>query len=114
VPAAEPGIYRAEVTRIGGGPPARAEIRWLVGGLDREMADPRLNDAGLREMARASGGRFTTEASGAAVAALTREAARLAERPPEWRDAWHTGWMFAAIVALVSAEWALRRRWGLR
>lgn len=114
VPAAEPGIYRAEVTRIGGGPPARAEIRWLVGGLDREMADPRLNDAGLREMARASGGRFTTEASGAAVATLTREAARLAERPPEWRDAWHTGWMFAAIVALVSAEWALRRRWGLR
>jgi hypothetical protein len=78
------------------------------------MADPRLNDAGLREMTRASGGRFTTEASGAAVATLTREAARLAERPPEWRDAWHTGWMFAAIVALVSAEWALRRRWGLR
>lgn len=114
VPAAEPGIYRAEVTRLSGGPPARAEVRWLVGGLDREMADPRLNEAGLRELAEASGGRFTTEVVGAAIADLTRDAARLADRPPEWRDAWHTGWMFIAIVLLVSAEWALRRRWGLR
>jgi uncharacterized membrane protein len=114
VPAAEPGIYRAEVTRIGGGPPARAETRWLVGGLDREMADPRLNDAGLRGLAEASGGRFVADASGEAIAALARDAARLADRPPEWRDAWHTGWMFAAIVLLVSAEWGLRRRWGLR
>lgn len=114
VPAAEPGIYRAEVTRIGGGVPARAETRWLVGGLDREMADPRLNEAGLRALAEASGGTFTTDATGAAIATLTREAARLTERPPEWRDAWHTGWMFAAIVLLVSMEWGLRRRWGLR
>jgi uncharacterized membrane protein len=114
VPAAEPGIYRAEVTRLGGGEPARAETRWLVGGLDREMADPRLNDAGLRALAEASGGRFTADATGDDIAALIRAAARLAERPPEWRDAWHTGWMFAAIVLLVSMEWALRRRWGLR
>jgi hypothetical protein len=45
---------------------------------------------------------------------LTRAAARRAERPPEWRDAWHTGWMFAFIVLAVSLEWGLRRRWGLR
>ena len=114
VPADEAGIYRAEVTRLGGGPPARTELRWLVGGLDREMADPRLNEAGLRALAEASGGRYTTETTAAAIADLTREAARRAERPPEWRDAWHTGWMFVAIVLAVSLEWALRRRWGLR
>ena len=29
-------------------------------------------------------------------------AAAVARRPPEWRDAWHTGWMFLSIVLLVS------------
>jgi hypothetical protein len=30
------------------------------------------------------------------------------------RDLWHSGWSFAAILALLGAEWILRRRWGLR
>ena len=37
-------------------------------------------------------------------------AARVAAR----RDLWHNGWSFGLIVALLAAEWTLRRRWGLR
>jgi hypothetical protein len=33
---------------------------------------------------------------------------------PEHRDLWHEPWTFALIVLLLSAEWILRRRWGLR
>jgi uncharacterized membrane protein len=115
VPAAERGIYRAEIVRSGySGAAGRVELRWLVGGLDRELTDPRLNDAGLRRLAEASGGRHATVEQAADVAGWAVAAAQRAARPPEWRDAWHTGWMFALIVALVSVEWALRRRWGLR
>jgi uncharacterized membrane protein len=115
VPASERGIYRAEVVQSGAGPSARTELRWLVGGLDREMTDPRLNEAGLRRLAEASGGRYGTVEEGAEAAGWALEAAaRVASAPPEWQDAWHTGWMFLAIIAMVSVEWALRRRWGLR
>ncbi len=115
VPAADRGIYRAEISRTGQlGAAARTELRWLVGGIDRELADPRLNETGLRRLAEASGGRYATAEQGVNVAGWTAAAARVASRPPEWRDAWHTGWMFLSIVALVCVEWALRRRWGLR
>ena len=30
------------------------------------------------------------------------------------RDLWNTSWSFLGIVTLLSAEWLLRRRWGLR
>ena len=33
---------------------------------------------------------------------------------PERRDLWHEPWAFALVVVLLSAEWMLRRRWGLR
>ena len=115
VPAAERGVYRAEVVQADvSGPSARTELRWLIGGLDREMADPRLNEDGLRRLAEASGGRYGRPDQAAEVVGWAFEAARTAAAPDEWQDAWHTGWMFLAIVAIVSTEWALRRRWGLR
>ena len=33
---------------------------------------------------------------------------------PERRDLWHEPWAFALVIALLGAEWVLRRRWGLR
>ena len=33
---------------------------------------------------------------------------------PERRDLWHEPWAFALVIALLSLEWILRRRWGLR
>ncbi len=33
---------------------------------------------------------------------------------PERRDLWNEPWAFALVIVLLSAEWILRRRWGLR
>jgi hypothetical protein len=41
--------------------------------------------------------------------------AAVAERADlEPRDIWQQPWTFALVIAVLSAEWILRRRWGLR
>ena len=72
----------------------------LVGGVDPEMTDPRLNEDTLQRVARASGGAVL--ARGRYAGALARleagaPAAVLAQR----QDLWHTGWSFA-ILAVCS------------
>jgi hypothetical protein len=84
-----------------------------VGGGDREFADPRLNEGFLRRVARTSGGRYVRAAEASRVPALLTSAIPQ-NAAPERRDLWHEPWAFALIVLLLSAEWILRRRWGLR
>ena len=88
--------------------------RWtLVGGADLEMADPRVNEDVLRRLAVASGGRYLREADLSSLPAVLRETS--AEAPqPEQQDLWNNSWMLALIIGLLSAEWVLRRRWGMR
>jgi hypothetical protein len=94
--------------------PLGAADRWMyVGGSDREFADPRLNEGFLRRVARNSGGRYVRAAEASKInewlgAAVPQNAA------PEQRDLWHEPWAFALILVLLSLEWILRRRWGLR
>jgi hypothetical protein len=91
----------------------RPETFLLVGGADPELADPRMNEAVLRRLALATGGQFLEEdAIGALPDLLRRSATHTAK--PEAVDAWHTGWSFLAVMLLLSAEWTLRRLWGLR
>ena len=85
----------------------------LVGGLDPEMTDPRLNQQVLQRLAIRSGGQLIAATDGAAVANRLR-AAVPAARLAVTHELWHTGWSFAVILALLVAEWLLRRRWGLR
>jgi uncharacterized membrane protein len=111
---ADPGVYRvtAEVRR-GGSTLGSATAAMLVGGADFEMTDPRLNTQLLQRIAIASGGRVVSADDVPALAETLRArlpAAALAAS----RDLWNTGWSFVAIVMLLSAEWILRRRWGLR
>jgi hypothetical protein len=88
--------------------------RWMyVGGGDREFADPRLNEGFLRRVARDSGGRYVRAADASQVPAWL-QAIVPQNAQPERRDLWHEPWAFALIVALLSAEWILRRAWGLR
>jgi hypothetical protein len=84
-----------------------------VGGSDREFADPRLNEGFLRRAARDSGGRYVRAADALRVVSWLQETARQNAAPDE-RDLWHEPWAIAALVLLLSAEWTLRRRWGLR
>ena len=108
------GVYKITVdAKNGSAPLGNATASMLVGGADVEMTDPRLNRQALERVAAASGGRVVgddqLDTLGDMLKALV-PAGELSIR----RDLWHNGWSFAAILALLSAEWVLRRRWGLR
>ena len=110
----QPGLYRIHAEARRGTTPLGAADRWMyVGGADREFADPRLNEGFLRRIARNSGGRYVRAAEAARVPAWL-EATVPQNAAPERRDLWHEPWAFALVVVLLSAEWILRRRWGLR
>jgi uncharacterized membrane protein len=114
LPADRPGLYRVRVEARRGSASLGTADRWLyVGGSDREFADPRLNESLLRRVARASGGRYA-RAADAPHLLKSLEAATPLDATPERRDLWHQPSAFAAIILLLSAEWILRRRWGLR
>ena len=109
-----PGAYRVDVDARRGDFRIGRALQWLyVGGVDREFADPRLNEPWLRRVTRASGGRYVRAADASRIAGWLQEATPQ-EAAPERRDLWHEPWAFAVIVALLSGEWVLRRRWGLR
>jgi uncharacterized membrane protein len=109
-----PGAYRLDADARRGDVRLGRAVRWLyVGGVDREFTDPRLNEAWLRRVARASGGRYVRPADASRIVGWLEDATPQ-QAAPERRDAWHEPWVFAVIVALLSGEWILRRRWGLR
>ena len=114
VHAAQAGVYRvAAEARARSATLGSATSAVLVGGVDPEMTDPRLNEDTLSRVARASGGQVLAAGDEATLVDRLRTgvpAAALAVR----RDLWHTGWSFAIIALLLAAEWLLRRSWGLR
>jgi hypothetical protein len=108
------GLYRVQAEAVRGQTSLGRADRWFyVGGADRELADPRLNEGTLRRLARDSGGQYLA-ASDASRAIAALEAAAPANAEPDRRDLWHEPWAFALVVILLSIEWVLRRRWGLR
>ncbi len=108
------GLYRVTVEAKRGATALGTTLRWFyVGGVDHEFVDPRLNEAWLRRVARATGGRYLPAAEASQVERLVQEATPRQETP-ERRDIWHEPWAFALVVGLLSTEWILRRRWGLR
>lgn len=108
-----PGVYRlvADVRR-GGQTLGRATRPALIGGADLEMSEPRLNEAVLGRIARASNGRYLSAADAGTLPDVLR-AARDESGVTEMRDLWNTGWSLLAVVALLAAEWIVRRRVGL-
>src|SRR4051812_3953631 len=114
IAAEQAGLYRVHAEARRGSTILGTADRWMyVGSADREFADPRLNEGFLRRVARSSGGRYVRAADAAKVPAWL-EAAVPQNAAPERRDLWHEPWAFALIVLLLSGEWILRRRWGLR
>jgi uncharacterized membrane protein len=110
----EPGLYRMSVEAKRGDTVIGSAVQSvLAGGTDPEFVDPRLNETVLRTLAEASGGRYLDASHAGRVSEALRER-RTPARPGDVRDLWHNAWSFLLIVALLSTEWALRRRWGLR
>jgi uncharacterized membrane protein len=108
------GLYRLHADARRGSSTLGSADHWMyVGGAEREFADPRLNEGFLRRIARTSGGRYVRASEAARVASFLQASQPMVETP-EYRDLWHEPWAFALIVLLLSAEWILRRRWGLR
>jgi uncharacterized membrane protein len=111
---AEAGLYRVHAEARRGQEALGAADRWFyVGGADREFADPRLNEGFLRRIARETGGQYLRAAEAAKVVSLLQQAVPQ-NLEPERRDLWHEPWAFAIMIVLLSSEWVLRRRWGLR
>jgi nitrogen fixation protein FixH len=114
ITAEQPGLYRIHAEARRGSTSLGTADRWMyVGGADREFADPRLNEGFLRRVARNSGGRYVRAAEASRIP-VWLQATVPQNAAPERRDLWHEPWAFALVVLLLSAEWILRRRWGLR
>jgi hypothetical protein len=109
-----PGLYRVHAAARRGSTPLGSVDRWmLVGGAEREFSDPRLNEGYLRRVATASGGRYVRAPDAGRVVSWLRESVPT-NAPTEHRDLWDQSSVFLLVVGLFSAEWTLRRRWGLR
>jgi uncharacterized membrane protein len=109
-----PGIYHIHADASRGATALGSVDRSVyVGGSDREFADPRLNESFLRRLAAASGGRYARAADTSHIQSWLDDAAR-ESTSVERRDVWDRAWVFTMVVLLLSVEWTLRRRWGLR
>jgi hypothetical protein len=107
------GVYTIATTATRGGVRLGIASRpVLVGGVDLEMTQPRLNEAVLRRLASESHGRYLRADHAGELPALLRES-RADAGTPEMRDLWHNGWSLAAVVMLLATEWVVRRRVGL-
>jgi hypothetical protein len=54
-----------------------------------------------------------TGSDAARIVPLIDDSAKQRAEPGQ-RDLWQRPWTFALLIALLCAEWTLRRRWGLR
>jgi len=109
-----PGVYRVEASATLDGDTHTALDEWiLVGRVDVELADPRLNEQVLRRIATASGGRLLDTAGVMDLPALLLAGAR-GTALPITRDLWHGVWTFLLMLVVLSTEWSLRRAWGMR
>ena len=121
-----PGTYKIAVNGEGKEPSGepvsgQASARVIVYDEDVEMARPAADPEFMRKLAAAGGGEALT------IEQLPEFLNRLAERPlepgkqrrdlrPDWRSTARSGFLmafFAAFVAVVGLEWALRRWWGM-
>jgi len=115
LPTDQAGLVRLDAEARRGADLLGTSREWaLVGGVDREMADPRRNDDVLERLARETGGAHVATDAGALLRERLLAAAAAGVRPPEARELWQTPWMLLLILGTLCVEWGLRRRWGLR
>jgi len=110
--AAHPGAYRLEVEATVAGRPQTAETDFILQEQDFEMTTLLADHDALRRTAEAGGGTFRTiDLLGDLFKELAGAEMQVFE-PVERRWPLASGRVFlAAVVALLSADWLLRRRW---
>jgi hypothetical protein len=106
-----PGGYRATASATLSGRPTSEDEVFVVRGAGRELEEPEAEDALLRRVASATGGKLI--APGASLDGLRFSEPRVV-RVNRHRDVeiWSGWWTLAAAALCLSLEWLLRRRWG--
>ena len=113
-PPLSAGVHRIDVAVTRDGQSLGSRRDWvLVGGADPELADPWLNADLLRRVAEAGGGAYLDPDRLDDLPDRLRGAARTVGRTVT-REVWHHAAMFLLLLALLAAEWSLRRLWGMR
>ena len=111
--ASTAGVYRVEVSADARETQMDPATEWvLVGGVDTELADPRLDAGLLQRLAEATGGDLLTPADLFSLPQRLQSTA--AGVPQQTRELWHSIWSFLLVIILLTTEWSLRRAWGLR
>ncbi len=111
------GLYRVETTVATPTAGTQTATDWvLAGGFDPELSDSRVDADLLQRVAQASGGRLLSSDDIQELPALLRQsvANRGGFSSPVQRELWHGVWPFLLVVAVLIAEWSLRRAWGMR
>jgi hypothetical protein len=109
----EAGVYRLEAEARKGERTLGVATRYvLVGGADLEMIDPRLNEPVLQRVADATGGTYLRTDEVARLGGMLAET-EAGPQATEVRDLWHNLWTLLGIMAILAAEWVVRRRVGL-
>ncbi len=88
-----------------------AQATFVVEDTTLEMSDPLLDVPTLEQIARASGGQVLAPDRFRKLLAdqLVPETGILRSGEPKRTDLWDRGWLLGAVVALLAAEWILRR-----
>jgi hypothetical protein len=90
--------------------------QFAVGSLTLEFRATRANAALMRQLAQRSGGTAFAPANADDLPiqlAQSETFAPVALQNERDRELWHVSWFLAAIIALLAAEWTLRKRRGM-
>lgn len=90
--------------------------KFSVGPVNVEFLSTTMNRQLLEQLAGQSGGSYRPVAEAGLLWKDVAEKARLVPREEVSRreiEMWNFGWLGAALVALLAAEWFLRKRWAL-
>lgn len=106
------GDYQVSISE-GSATPGEMKLAFRVEShANQEWSQLTLNRPLLEGMARASGGRFLREGDLSQLPALLQQLDRQETRVRETL-LWSSWWWFGAAIALLTAEWLLRKRWRL-
>jgi hypothetical protein len=113
--AKSPGDYAIEVTATHDGQPlGSARARFLIFEQDLELDNPGADVATMQSLASLTGGEsLAPEELPALVRRLAEETDELLVQRETKQSLWDRWSMFLALVGLLTAEWFLRKRWGL-